>query len=143
MRAPFQVLVFPYQLHESEVKVLIGKRSDTGYWQGISGGGEDTETSIEAAKRELKEEASLRGENWVQLESMCMLPKVYYSNHEQWHEHKYVIPEYAFMTRVQTDVKVSEEHNEFKWLPVAKASQLVKYDSNRVALWEMEQRLNA
>jgi len=143
LRAPFQVLVFPYQLHDNEVKVLIGKRSDTGYWQGISGGGEGAEEVVEAAKRELEEEASLLGEKWVQLDSTCMLPKIYYSGHEQWVDHEYVIPEYSFMVLVQASGKLSQEHSAFQWLTLSEASKLVKYDSNRIALWEMGQRLNA
>jgi dATP pyrophosphohydrolase len=143
LRAPFQILVFPYQVHADTIRVLIGKRSDAGFWQGISGGGEDNESAIEAAKRELDEEASLIGEDWLQLDSKCMLPKVTYTNNEQWHDHKYVIPEYTFMTRVQSEGTLSEEHTEFRWLSFSDASERVKYDSNRIALWEMEQRLNA
>ncbi|WP_077653784.1 NUDIX domain-containing protein [Salinivibrio kushneri] len=56
MRAPFQVLVFPYQILNEQPRYLIGKRSDNGVWQVISGGGEDSESFLEAAKRELKEE---------------------------------------------------------------------------------------
>ncbi|HBK7293957.1 TPA: NUDIX domain-containing protein, partial [Vibrio cholerae] len=54
MRAPFQVLVFPYQILEQQPRYLIGQRSDNGVWQAISGGGEDSESILEAAKRELQ-----------------------------------------------------------------------------------------
>lgn len=50
-RAPFQVLVFPYRknlLDQFEFALLL--RADEGFWQGIAGGGEDSETPLEAAK---------------------------------------------------------------------------------------------
>ena len=60
---------------------------DNGVWQAISGGGEDGESTLEAAKRELTEETSLMGYDWQQLDSTCMLPKVYYAGHENWTDH--------------------------------------------------------
>src|SRR5690554_5739015 len=99
MRAPFQVIVLPYRVEGDELRFLIGKRSDGGYWQAISGGGEHSENPIEAAQRELYEETGLEGSDWVQLDSMCTLPKVYYRGHENWTAVSYVIPEYAFMAR--------------------------------------------
>ena len=58
MRAPFQVLIFPYKPKGEKILFLICLRSDLGFWQPISGGGEDAETSLEAAKRELFEETA-------------------------------------------------------------------------------------
>lgn len=141
MRAPFQVIIFPYHISENGIKFLIGKRSDGNYWQAISGGGEYKETPLEAAKRELLEEASLTGEKWVQLQSMCMLPKIYYSGFENWHNEIYVIPEYSFMTHTSIGEICSDEHTELKWCTFEEAESLLKYDSNRIALWEAHQRI--
>jgi dihydroneopterin triphosphate diphosphatase len=82
MRAPFQVLIFPYKFKIAEPIFLIACRTDNGEWQAISGGGEEQESLFDAAKRELYEETSLTGSDWVQLDSMCMLPRVFYSGHE-------------------------------------------------------------
>ncbi len=143
MRAPFQVLVFPYQILNEQPRYLIGKRSDNGVWQAISGGGEDSESILEAAKRELKEETSLIGCDWQQLDSMCMLPKVHYAGHESWTNHQFVVPEYSFSVRVSTEPQLSNEHTKFRWCGFQEASELLKYDSNRIALWELNQRLNS
>lgn len=56
MRAPYQVLIFPYIKTDESIQYGIFNRSDYGYWQGIAGGGEDGETPIESAKREAFEE---------------------------------------------------------------------------------------
>lgn len=124
-----------------ELQFLIGRRVDGGYWQAISGGGEHSESPLEAAQRELHEEAGLSGHEWVQLESMCTLPKVYYRGHENWTEVRHVIPEYAFMAHCFGNEVISAEHSELKWALVDEANSLLKYDSNRNALWEACQRI--
>lgn len=143
MRAPLQVIVFPYRFASGRLEVLIGKRRDGDYWQAISGGGENSETPLQAAKRELLEETSLSGEHWIQLDSMCTLPKVHYRGHEKWAEDILVIPEYAFMTQAVGDIKISAEHSSLAWKSIDEADALLKYDSNRNALWELCQRVSS
>ncbi len=141
MRAPFQVIVFPYYFYGGELKVLIGKRFDDGYWQAISGGGENDEKPLLSAKRELKEEAGIEGGEWLVLDSKCMLPKIYYEGFERWGDDIYVIPEYAFATKVGSEVKRSDEHAELRWVNIETANELLKYGSNKIALWELSQRV--
>ncbi len=81
MRAPFQVLISPYKFEILQPLFLIACRTGSGEWQASSGGGEEQESLLDAAKRELYEEISLIGIDWVQLDSMCMLPRVFYSDH--------------------------------------------------------------
>ncbi|WP_429019823.1 NUDIX hydrolase [Aeromonas allosaccharophila] len=131
MRAPFQVLIIPYKHEGVETRFLLGRRNDNGVWQAISGGGEEQESLLESAKRELLEETSLVGTNWQQLDSMCMLPKVYYTGHEHWINHRYVIPEYSFSVQVTGDPKLSPEHSEFRWCGALEANNLLDYDSNK------------
>lgn len=142
MRAPFQVIVFPYRIANESLEVLIGKRSDGDYWQAISGGGENSESPQEAAIRELHEETGLHGSEWVKLDSMCTLPRVHYSGNENWDENVYVIPEYAFMAYADDTPKISHEHSKLEWHSFSSANTLLKYDSNRNALWELRQRVN-
>ncbi len=54
---------------------ICDNRSDYGYWQGITGGGEDGEIPIESAKREAFEEAGITREcSYIQLDSVSSLP---------------------------------------------------------------------
>ena len=56
MRAPFQILALPYRMNGEEPLYCIFRRADFDQWQFISGGGEDTESPMEAAIREILEE---------------------------------------------------------------------------------------
>ena len=50
-RAPFNVLVFPYRhVDHDQFEYALFKRSDAGFWQGVSGGGEDDETPLQTAR---------------------------------------------------------------------------------------------
>ena len=123
MRAPFQVLVFPYKPKGEQIFFLICLRSDLGFWQPISGGG-DAEASLEAAKRELYEETAPLGVNWLQLDSMCKLPKTIFDDQLYWPKHLYVVPKYAFSLEVQRDPLLSSEHSEYCWCDAIEAQKL-------------------
>jgi dihydroneopterin triphosphate diphosphatase len=143
MRAPFQVIVLPYRIFNHSIQVLICKRTDDQYWQCVSGGGEFEEKSIDAAVRELNEETELTGINWQKLDSECTLPKCHFRGNENWEEHPYVIPEYAFMVLVINEPMLSCEHTEYKWCSESEARELLRYDSNKNAVWELYQRLSS
>ena len=75
MRAPYQVLIFPYIITDNSIQYAIFNRSDYGCWQGLAGGGEDDETPNESAKREAFEEAGIVGDYpYIKLDSMSSLP---------------------------------------------------------------------
>ncbi len=144
-RAPFQVLVFPYHLRPDGIVIYaVFRRSDThgGYWQGIAGGGEDDELPIAAAQREAEEEAGIpRNAHFMQLDTCCSIPVEHFAA-RQWPADVFVIPEYAFGVEAAPDaVRLSPEHVEHRWLPYRVAADLMQYDSNRTALWELEQRV--
>ena len=78
-RAPFQVIVFPYRRAASgvyEYAVFFRRSPNYGdFWQAISGGGEDYETPLEAARRESNEEAGLSFDTpLVLLDSIATIP---------------------------------------------------------------------
>jgi len=59
-RAPFQVLVLPFRKNRhGDFEYAIFERTDKPYWQGIAGGGEEGESPVGAAKREVLEEANI------------------------------------------------------------------------------------
>jgi dATP pyrophosphohydrolase len=144
MRAPFQVLVLPYRrVDDSRFEFAIFRRSDLDFWQGIAGGGEDEETSVEAARREAREEAGLAEQlPLVALDSIASVPVSAFRNAEHWPQDRFVIPEYAFGVDASGQtLLLSHEHTDLRWLPAEQAQRLLHFDSNRVALGELQQRL--
>ena len=74
-RAPFQCLILPYIIEDEVIKYGVFKRSDHGFWQFISGGGEDNETPLEAAHRECYEEAEIPMDTPIYpMDSNCSIP---------------------------------------------------------------------
>ena len=141
MRALFQVLVIPFHRSESTLTFAVLGRSDADYWQFVAGGGEDGETPIQAAQRETKEEVGITGD-LTQLDSLSTVPKDSFAAADSWGENVYVIPEHCFAVHASNaDICLSPEHTEFQWLSYEQAYRLLKWDSNRNALWELNQRL--
>ena len=53
-----------------------------------------------------------------------------------------MIPQYCFGVLVQDGrITLSPEHTTYRWLKYDHAYALLKYDGNRTALWELNQRL--
>lgn len=146
-RAPFQVLVFPYRTSsnrgfEYALFYLLTERYG-GFWQAISGGGEDDETPLEAARREAAEEAGIYPESDLfQLDSMTTIPADNFASRSFWGPETLVIPEYAFAVDAGGQaMRLSHEHEEFRWADYDTAQELLHWDSNRSALWELNYRL--
>lgn len=59
MRAPFQILAIPYKIINSSPLYCVFHRADFDQWQFIAGGGEDDESPVQAAKREISEEGGV------------------------------------------------------------------------------------
>ena len=143
-RAPFQVLVLPYRAAANgDYEFAVFSRSDDDCWQGIAGGGETGETPLQAAQREAEEEAGIREDAlFLPLDSVASVPVTCFRDSYLWGEHVYVIPEYAFgVDATGTPIVVSGEHREFRWMTFSQAECLLKYDSNRVALWELNLKI--
>ena len=146
-RAPFQVLVLPYRrTNAGEFQFALFQRADDGFWQGIAGGGEDDETPLQAARRESLEEARIpAGCPLMPLQTMCMVSVTSFS--VVWPplpsgEERSVIPEFAFGVAAEgCEIVISCEHYAFAWLSYSAALAILHYDSNRTALWELNQRL--
>ncbi|MHA6531208.1 NUDIX hydrolase [Paenibacillus sp. BAC0078] len=142
-RAEFQVLVIPYKITFSKHLLFsILKREGEGYWQWIAGGGEENESIIQAAKREAFEEAGIDPEcNFMKLDSLAMVPVTHFKAFKN-RTDIFVIPEYCFGVNVHDEILLSAEHTEYRWVNFETAMQLLKWDSNKTALWELDARIS-
>ena len=143
MRKPIQVLVLPYKYQEDKPLFLILKRSDLNVWQGIAGGVEANETIFNAAKREAYEETGIPlSSEFIRLDSKSTIPVNFIYGNFFWGEKVYNATEYCFGVCVKDDnIILSNEHLEYKWVEYEEAFKLFKWDSNRNALWELNERL--
>ena len=143
MRAPFQILAIPYKITDNGLRYCVFHRADFDQWQFIAGGGEDDETPIRAARREILEESGLHADNIIELRSMCYIPTDIFPEKFlcHWPRDTYIVPEYAFGFLCKNDITLSHEHSEYHWLSFEEAREKLKWDSNRTALYELNCRL--
>ena len=147
MRLPKQVLVIPFKKDfDGTIKYCIFKRNDLNVHQFIAGGVEDYDKTVEsAAKREFFEETGIDIEDkrFIKLEEECMIPVVNIVKDFLWGENVYYAEEYSFGVKLNEGDKItlSVEHSELKWLEYNDARKLLKYDSNKSALWELDTKI--
>ena len=143
-RAPYNVLVYPYRkTQDNDFEYALFIRSDAKFWQAVAGGAEDHENPLETAKRETQEEAGISpASDFLQLDTVEPIPVTEFSDSYLWGEDVYVIPQYCFGVLVKENpIFLSHEHTEFRWLSYGEAYDLLKYDGNKTALWELDKRL--
>ncbi|ATF88927.1 NUDIX domain-containing protein [Burkholderia gladioli] len=142
MRAPFQVLAIPYRIGNKGITFAALKRSDDGHWQGVAGGGEVGETPLQAAIRECREEVGLGSRNTVRrLKSQASIPVAHFTDREHWPADVFVIPEYCFgLDCTGKDLVLSREHVDVRWGTYRAINTLLRWDSNKTALWELNCR---
>lgn len=145
-RAKYQVLVIPYRKNGNTISYCIFKRSDMDEcWQFVAGGGEDEDkTPLASAQREAFEEAGISSQmHFTELETKCSISTEYFKNARTiWGEDCLVILEYCFAVKMQNeDISISHEHGCFEWVDYSTAKERLKYDSNKVALWELDNKI--
>ena len=141
-----QIHVYLYRKKEGDIyEFAIFQRSDNQlWWQGISGGVEEGETIEQAARREIFEEAGISSHQPLYLlESISYLPTYIFDDEiqEKWGEDIVVIPMYFFAMPFDGKIKLSYEHSDFQWLRYKEAKELVYFDDQKTALWELKERL--
>lgn len=144
MRLPYQTLTILYKKENNKILYAIFYRSSHPIWQFISGGGEDNETPLETVIREINEETSLKiNERKIEsLDSKTTIPVLHVTGEYTWGANIYVIPEYSFAVEVEeSNIQLSNEHKEYKWVEYSEAIDKLSYDSNKTALWELNERL--
>ena len=145
-RAKFQVIIIPFRTVENGVlEFAITKRSDMDVWQFLSGGGEDNETPLQAAKREANEEGDIPYKyELLELDSMASIPAINFAAHKEWGDKVYVVPEYTFGVEItDKNLVLCIEHTELHWLKYQEASEKLTWDSNKTALWELNKRITS
>lgn len=144
-RAKYQVLVLPYKRQDGNILYCIFRRSDMDVWQFAAGGGEDEDASpLASAKREAYEEAHISlDEKYDILETTCSISTECFPKARRiWGETCLVIPEYCFAVEItNADIKISHEHTGFEWVDYQTAVRRLRYDSNKTALWELDNKL--
>ena len=144
MRAPFQILALPYKTIDGVPYYCVFHRADHDQWQFVAGGGEDEETPLDAAGREIFEEIGIRAEQIFMLKNTAFVPNTCFAkaHREHWAKDTYIIPEYSFAFECQGEITLSHEHSEYAWLTYEQANGVLRWDSNKTALYELDCRLH-
>jgi dihydroneopterin triphosphate diphosphatase len=146
-RIPLQVLVLPFrQSTEGTIEYAIFRRGDhdDDCWQGLAGGAEAGESAEQAARREAREEAGIPADApLIPLDAVASVPAAHFRDRHLWRPDLYVVTERAFGVRLdhRMVVTLSREHTDYRWVAYAEAARLLRWDSNRTALWELNERL--
>ena len=54
----------------------------------------------------------------------------------------FFVYEYSFAVNLKDcEINLSSEHKEYKWVSYDEAKELLKYDSNKNALWELNEKI--
>lgn len=141
-RQPIQVLVIPYRLASAGLEILALRRRDVKVWQFVAGGAHEGESLAQAALRESQEELGsvLATSRLMPLETQGTIPRYHFS--ASWPDSILVIPEHAFAVNCEgLELSPTQEHDLHQWLRPELAWSLLRFDSNRTALWELCQRL--
>lgn len=132
-RINVQVFVF---YKEPSFKVLILKRTPerSGYWQPVCGGVENGEKLIETALREVLEETGIKN-----IKSIIDLEYTFTYKETK----KGVLmdmQDYCFAVEIEneSDVKLSDEHEEFRWCSYIEAKEYLKWEHNLIALEKLK-----
>lgn len=141
MRKPKNVLVFLYR-YNSDLEYCLFYRKKEKFWQGISGGVEDLETLEDTVKREVYEETGIKVNRIIKLDTISSIPGININKMFNYVNNIYVVYEYAFGVLIfDEEIQLSEEHEKYKWVSYDEAIELLKYDSNKTALFELNERM--
>ncbi|MFA7418598.1 MAG: NUDIX domain-containing protein [Melioribacteraceae bacterium] len=120
-----------FRFVNNELEFLLLKRSSQekypNIWQMVTGSVDSNEKGFETALREIKEETGLTPVKfWV-------APQVnsFYSAEN---DEICMVPVFAAMVQTDSEVKISSEHSEFKWLAKDEAKKLLAWKGQRMAV---------
>ena len=95
--------------------------------------------------RALEEAAIPFDAHFTQLETTSSISTEHFPKaRRHWGENCLVIPEYCFAAELtDKNVQLSNEHTQFDWVDYNTAMQRLQYDSNKVALWELDNKFKS
>lgn len=130
-----QVEVWVYRYEQGRPIFLILKRMPErgDFWQPITGGIEPGETPMEAAQRELFEETGISSPLYMfDLNcTFCFL----------WDNRLYT--EHVFGVEAPSEkVILSPEHYDFRWADLETASALLRWEANRMMMYQLNDLLS-
>lgn len=143
MRGEYQVLVIPFIREKHKVKYIMFQRRDNNKWQFVSGVGENDETPAMAMRREAGEEIGITNGVFYKLSTKNMIPADNFTIHGGKID-LYAITEYCFAVELKNADKItlSDEHKEYRIEDYEGAIELLTYEGNKTALWELNKRIN-
>ena len=145
MRQPVNVMVFPFRLgRDGLVEYAVFRRADDANWQPVGGGVEGDEELPAAARREAFEETGWSGGALYRLDMVGGVGRDDFAARVYWPSDVYIVTKHFFGLDLgpdAADVTLSREHRESRWCGYDEAYALLRYDDDRTALWELNERL--
>ncbi|MDB5036355.1 MAG: dATP pyrophosphohydrolase [Chlorobi bacterium] len=134
------VQVHPFRVRGGEIEHLLLKRASDepicpDIWQVVTGGIETGERSIDAARRELLEETGIVAESWI---ALPVVASFYFEPTDE----IMMSPIFACRLPDAMEPRLSEEHGEYRWLPLRDACALLPYPSHREGARAVEEHLS-
>jgi len=143
VRRPIQVLIFVYRQTARGREYLMLRRIPElrGFWQPISGGVEDDENLLTAARRELREETGFQTAAVESINYAYRIPA--------FHDRKLgaapgadeTMPLHTFAARVDDGAEPvldPAEHDRYLWCPLLLADRLLYWPGDREALRQVD-----
>ncbi|MFA5368757.1 MAG: NUDIX pyrophosphatase [Candidatus Paceibacterota bacterium] len=137
MRTNKQAEIIVFKKEGKELIFLILKRNPQkgGFWQPITGGVEENETFEETAIREVGEEIGVTHD--------IELIDIGYSFEFIDHNKNHIEKVFGLEISPETDIVLSEEHTEFKWVNGQVAiDQFLKYPKNKEGFAKVMEYIN-
>jgi dATP pyrophosphohydrolase len=133
-RRPDLVDVWPFRVVDGVVEVLLLHRAPgrvlPGLWQGVSGLVEEGESITEAALREIREETGFRAPVIQAFYHLDYVAEFYWEPSDALMASAY----FALRIAPAVDPDLSEEHDEFQWLPIEEALAMAVWPGYREGL---------
>ncbi len=146
--APFKTLLFPYRFQMKDglptnIEFAVVKKRSENHWQALAGQGYQKEAPLDSAKRSANEALGIsQSLVFFELDSKAMIP-LEYALEDQWGDDVMVIPETCYAVKLDDDFefKLNDQYEGIKWVSYKDAIEIVKWDSNKTALWELKYRI--